>query len=198
MPLAICVYCGSSPGKDPRYMAAAEKLGRMIGTGGHSLVYGGGNLGLMGAVARGTKAAGGHMTGVIPRFLVTKEKILTDADDIILVNDMHERKKLLFEKADAFVTLPGGIGTLEEIAEQMTWGQLGRHKKPILIADIVGFWRPLLDLIAHMRMEGFIRDGFDVRTMTAEKIDDVIPMLEDWIRRFGKGEAAADWSANLM
>jgi uncharacterized protein (TIGR00730 family) len=198
MPLAICVYCGSSPGKDPRHMAAAEELGRRIGSGGHSLVYGGGNLGLMGAVARSTKAAGGHVTGVIPRFLITKEKVLSDADDIILVDDMHERKKLLFEKADAFVTLPGGIGTLEEVAEQMTWGQLGRHKKPILIADIGGFWRPLTSLLAHMRAEGFLRDGFDVRTMTAEKIEDVIPMLEDWVRRFGKGDAAADWSPNLM
>jgi uncharacterized protein (TIGR00730 family) len=196
--LAICVYCGSGNGSDPRYAASAEALGQDIGKGGHSLVYGGGNSGLMGTVARATKAAGGHVTGIIPNFLMTKEKLNTGADEVILVDDMHQRKMQMFERSDAFVALPGGIGTLEELVEQMTWAQLGRHKKPIVMVDIGGFWRPMMDLLAHMRMEGFIRDGLEVHTLTAEKTQDVIPMIEAWIKRHGKSPGAADWSKNWM
>jgi uncharacterized protein (TIGR00730 family) len=198
MSLSICVYCGSGAGRDPRYLAAAETLGRNIATSGHNLVYGGGNVGLMGAVAKAVKDNGGSVTGIIPHFLLTKEKLKADSDNIILVDDMHERKMKMFEKADAFVALPGGIGTLEELVEQMTWAQLGRHGKPIVIADIAGFWRPFLDILAHMRMEGFIRDGLEVRTMTAEKAEDIIPMIETWVARHGKGQPKADWSARLM
>ncbi len=198
MSLTICVYCGSGAGRDPRYLEAAESLGRMIAKGGHGLVYGGGNIGLMGAVAKAVKDNGGPVTGIIPHFLLTKEKLKADADNIILVEDMHERKMKMFEKADAFVALPGGIGTLEELVEQMTWAQLGRHGKPIVIADIGGFWRPLMDILAHMRMEGFIRDGLEVRTMTAEKAEDIVPMIEGWIARFGQSQPRADWSASLM
>ncbi len=198
MSLSICVYCGSGTGRDPRYLAAAETLGRNIATSGHNLVYGGGNVGLMGAVAKAVKDNGGSVTGIIPHFLLTKEKLKADADNIILVDDMHERKMKMFEKADAFVALPGGIGTLEELVEQMTWAQLGRHGKPIVIADIAGFWRPFMDILAHMRMEGFIRDGLEVRTMTAEKAEDIIPMIETWVARHGKGQPKADWSARLM
>jgi uncharacterized protein (TIGR00730 family) len=198
MSLSICVYCGSGAGRDPRYLAAAETLGRNIATSGHNLVYGGGNVGLMGAVAKAVKDNGGSVTGIIPHFLLTKEKLKADADNIILVDDMHERKMKMFEKSDAFVALPGGIGTLEELVEQMTWAQLGRHGKPIVIADIAGFWRPFLDILAHMRMEGFIRDGLEVRTMTAEKAEDIIPMIETWVARHGKGQPKADWSASLM
>jgi uncharacterized protein (TIGR00730 family) len=198
MSLSICVYCGSGAGRDPRYLAAAQTLGRQIATSGHNLVYGGGNVGLMGAVAKAVKDAGGSVTGIIPHFLLTKEKLKADADNIILVDDMHERKMRMFDMADAFVALPGGIGTLEELVEQMTWAQLGRHGKPIVIADIAGFWRPFMDILAHMRMEGFIRDGLEVRTMTAEKAEDIIPMIETWIGRHGKGQSKADWSARLM
>jgi uncharacterized protein (TIGR00730 family) len=198
MSLTICVYCGSGAGRDPRYLEAAVTLGRMIATAGHGLVYGGGNVGLMGAVAKAVKDNGGTVTGIIPHFLLTKEKLKADADNIILVEDMHERKMKMFERADAFVALPGGIGTLEELVEQMTWAQLGRHGKPIVIADIGGFWRPFMDILAHMRMEGFIRDGLEVRTMTAEKTEDIIPMIESWIKRHGKGQPKADWSASLM
>jgi uncharacterized protein (TIGR00730 family) len=198
MSLSICVYCGSGAGRDPRYLAAAETLGRHIATSGHNLVYGGGNVGLMGAVAKAVKDNGGSVTGIIPHFLLTKEKLKADADNIILVDDMHERKMKMFEKSDAFVALPGGIGTLEELVEQMTWAQLGRHGKPIVIADIAGFWRPFMDILAHMRMEGFIRDGLEVRTMTAEKAEDIIPMIETWVARYGKGQPKADWSASLM
>jgi uncharacterized protein (TIGR00730 family) len=198
MSLSICVYCASADGHDPRYMAAARELGGLIAAGGHRLVYGGGNVGLMGEVSRAVKAGGGHVTGIIPHFLMSKEKLSLGLDEVKLVDDMHERKMLMFERSDAFVTLPGGIGTLEELVEQMTWAQLGRHGKPIVIADVGGFWRPLANLIAHMRMEGFIREGLDVKTLTAEKIGDVIPMIETWISRHGKPAAKADWSPSQM
>ena len=198
MSLAICVYCGSGQGRDPRYIEAAQALGGAIAAGGHSLVYGGGNLGLMGAVANAVKAGGGTVTGIIPHFLVTKEKILLGADNVILVDDMHQRKMAMFERADAFVALPGGVGTLEELVEQMTWAQLGRHTKPIILANICGFWQPMLVMLAHMRHEGFIREGLEVRTLTAEKIEDVIPMIENWISTHGRSSGAADWSPQQM
>jgi uncharacterized protein (TIGR00730 family) len=131
----------------------------------------------MGRLARSTLAAGGYVTGIIPSFLIRKEHALSTAQEMLVVEDMHERKRAMFDRADAFVALPGGIGTLEELVEQLTWAQLNRHAKPILIADIAGFWRPLLALMAHMRVEGFIRDGFETRYMVAEKIEDVLPML---------------------
>jgi uncharacterized protein (TIGR00730 family) len=131
----------------------------------------------MGRLARSTLAAGGYVTGVIPSFLIRKEHALTAAHEMIVVEDMHERKQTMFDRADAFVALPGGVGTLEEVVEQMTWAQLNRHTKPILIANIDGFWRPLLALFGHMHVEGFIREGFDLRYMVAERIEDVMPML---------------------
>ncbi len=198
MSYAICVYCASGDGRDPAYVAAAEELGRHIAAAGHKLVYGGGNVGLMGAVSRSVKAHGGHVTGIIPHFLVTKERISTGLDEVVLVDDMHQRKMQMFERADAFVALPGGVGTLEELVEQMTWAQLGRHGKPIVIADVGGFWRPLMDLLAHMRMEGFIREGLEVRTLMAEKIADVVPIIEDAIARNGRSEPKADWSPKAM
>ena len=173
----VCVYCGSSSGNDERFGEAAEALGRALAAEGLGLVYGGGGDGLMGRLARSTLAAGGYVTGIIPNFLVRKEHALTAAQELIVVEDMHERKQAMFDRADAFVALPGGIGTLEELVEQMTWAQLGRHGKPILIANIDGFWRPLLALFAHMHGEGFIRDGLGLRYLVAEKIADVAPML---------------------
>jgi uncharacterized protein (TIGR00730 family) len=173
----VCVYCGSSAGNDARFGEAAEALGRALAAERVGLVYGGGGDGLMGRLARSTLAAGGYVTGVIPDFLVRKDHALTAAHEMIVVENMHERKQAMFDRADAFVALPGGIGTLEELVEQMTWAQLNRHVKPILIVNIEGFWRPLLALIAHMRVEGFIREGFDLRYLVAEKIEDVLPML---------------------
>ncbi|RBP04065.1 hypothetical protein DFR50_14137 [Roseiarcus fermentans] len=174
---SVCVYCGSGAGDDPRFGDAADALGRNLASAGLSLVYGGGGEGLMGRVARATLAGGGFVTGVIPSFLVREEHALTEAQEVLVVDNMHERKQAMFERADAFVALPGGIGTLEELVEQMTWAQLGRHGKPILIADVAGFWRPLLALFAHMNDAGFIRSGFALRYLVAEKIDDVVPML---------------------
>ena len=165
------------PGDDPRFGEAADALGRILASEGIGLVYGGGGDGLMGRVARATLAGGGFVTGVIPSFLVRKEHALTEAQEVLVVENMHERKQAMFDRADAFVALPGGVGTLEELVEQMTWAQLDRHKKPILIADVAGFWRPLLALFAHMNNAGFIRRGFELRYLVAERIDDVVPML---------------------
>jgi uncharacterized protein (TIGR00730 family) len=173
----VCVYCGSSDGADARFAEAAEELGRTLAAERIGLVYGGGGEGLMGRLARSTLAAGGAVTGVIPRFLIRKEHPLTDVQEMLVVDSMHQRKQAMFDRADAFIALPGGIGTLEELVEQMTWAQLNRHVKPILIADVGGFWRPLLALLAHMRIEGFIREGFEARYLVAEKMEDAVPML---------------------
>jgi uncharacterized protein (TIGR00730 family) len=173
----ICVYCGSAEGDDPRYAAAAEEFGRILARAGVGLVFGGGSCGLMGATARACLNAGGKVTGVIPGFLEEREIALGGMTETIVVDNMHTRKRIMFEKSDAFVALPGGIGTLEELAEQLTWIQLGRHAKPLVIADIGGFWRPLLTLFAHMHNSGFIRAGYDVRYMVAERIEDVLPMI---------------------
>jgi uncharacterized protein (TIGR00730 family) len=174
----ICVYCGSSPGADPRFGEAAEALGAAMAGAGCGLVFGGGEDGLMGRIAHAVLNHGGRVTGIIPKFLIRREHAMLEAQELIVVDDMHARKLLMFERADAFIALPGGIGTLEELVEQLTWVQLQRHSKPVLIADIGGFWRPLLSLIAHMHNLGFIRQGFDLRYLVAERIDDALPMLE--------------------
>ena len=140
---AICVYCGSSAGVEPAYEAAARDLGLAIARAGIELVYGGGGNGLMGAIAHAALSAGGEVMGIIPDFLHRKDKLLPEIQETIIVPDMHTRKRLMFERADAFVALPGGIGTLEELVEQLTWVQLERHTKPVVIADIDGFWQPL-------------------------------------------------------
>jgi len=186
----ICVYCGSSPGLDHRYADAAVALGRAMAEADVGLVFGGGEEGLMGKLARSVLDNGGRVVGVIPNFLIRKELALHDAQELIVVDDMHQRKQIMFDRADAFVALPGGVGTLEELVEQLTWVQLGRHAKPILIADIGGFWRPLLSLIAHMNNEGFIREGFEVRYLVSEKIEDVLPMIETAAARHGVAHAS--------
>jgi len=195
---SVCVYCGSSDGDDPRFAEAAEALGRALAAEGVGLVYGGGGGGLMGRIARATLAGGGYVTGVIPNFLVRKEHALTDAQEMVVVENMHERKQAMFDRADAFVALPGGVGTLEELVEQMTWAQLDRHRKPILVADINGFWRPLLSLFAHMNNAGFIRRGFELRYLVAEKIEDIVPMLRTAAEKSPAGETAAEASVENM
>src|SRR5258707_8728457 len=156
---SICVYCASGPGNDPAFMDAATKFGRILADSGIRLVYGGGSVGLMGELAISVLDHGGAVTGVIPDFLVNREHMLTRSQERIITRDMHERKRIMFERADAFVALPGGVGTLEELVEQLTWAQLGRHKKPILLANIDGFWDPLCVLLDHMRKLEFIRNG---------------------------------------
>jgi len=175
---SVCVYCGSGLGRDPRHEAAARAFGEILAKNGVSLVYGGGGMGLMGTVARSVLEHGGHVTGIIPDFLVNREFMLEEAQEHIVTKDMHERKRLMFEKADAFVALPGGVGTLEELVEQLTWAQLGQHKKPILIANLNGYWEPLLAMLDHMTAYAFIRETLWVPYIIAERIEDVLPMLE--------------------
>jgi uncharacterized protein (TIGR00730 family) len=179
------VYCGSGFGSDPVFKESAAALGRAMATDGVRLVYGGGNVGLMGTVAGAVLEYGGHVTGIIPEFLKSREKMLDDVQETIVVPDMHTRKRMMFDKADAFVALPGGIGTLEELVEQMTWAQLGQHTKPILMLSVNGFWKPLLGLLAHMREQGFIREGLELNYLVAEQTKDVLPMLEAYARRVG-------------
>ena len=164
-------------------MDAADALGRAMAEAHIGLVYGGGNNGLMGATARAVLASGGHVTGIIPDFLQRRENRLDGAQEMITVEDMHTRKRLMFERSDAFVALPGGIGTLEELVEQMTWVQLERHTKPVLIANINGFWKPLLALFAHMRDAGFVRAGSEIDYLVSDTVTEIIPMLTKAHRR---------------
>src|SRR5215471_4106109 len=173
----VCVYCGSGPGTNPRFIESARALGKVFAENGIRLVYGGGSLGMMGAVATSVLDHGGTVTGIIPDFLTARENALTRVQEMIVTPDMHERKRLMFERSDAFVALPGGIGTLEELVEQLTWQQLGRHSKPVLLANIDGFWEPLLDLLTHMRATQFIRPGFSVEVLQAERVEDILPRL---------------------
>ena len=173
----ICVYCGSGPGTNPAFVDAAIEFGRILAQNGIRLVYGGGSIGLMGAVATSTLDHGGAVTGIIPDFLTSRENALTRVQEMIVTPDMHERKRLMFERSDAFVALPGGVGTLEELVEMLTWQQLGRHAKPILLANIDGFWEPLLALLAHMRGNQFIRPNLEVSILKAERVEDVLPRL---------------------
>ena len=180
---AICVYCGSSPGTDPAFVEAARDFGKILAHSGIRLVWGGGSVGLMGAIASSVIEHGGAATGIIPEFLTAKERPRRLAQEQIITRDMHERKSTMFDRADAFVALPGGIGTLEELVEQMTWAQLGRHKKPILIANINGFWDPLLSLLAHMRVAGLVPPpsrGVDL--LVVERVGDILPKLHEVVR----------------
>jgi uncharacterized protein (TIGR00730 family) len=173
----VCVYCGSGPGTNPRFIESAIALGKALAENGIRLVYGGGSIGLMGAVATSVLDHGGTVTGIIPDFLTSREHALTRVQEMIVTPDMHERKRLMFERSDAFVALPGGIGTLEELVEQLTWQQLGRHSKPVLLANIDGFWEPLLALLAHMRATEFIRPSLTVDILKAERVKDILPRL---------------------
>lgn len=174
---SVCVYCGSSFGSDPAHEAAATRLGQLIAEAGLRLVYGGGSVGLMGTVARAALESGGQVTGIIPHFLEEREVMLDTLEDLVITRDMHERKHLMFQKSDAFIALPGGIGTLEEAVEMMTWAQLGQHRKPVVLANINGFWSPLLELLDHMRAQGYIRPDTEVPYLVARKTEDILPML---------------------
>jgi hypothetical protein len=189
-PQSICVYCGSSPGSDQAYVDAAYALGEQIGSTGRRLVFGGGNKGIMGAVAEGTRSAGGAVTGVIPQFLMNHERPdgggsddfsinYENGDRLLVTETMHERKTLLFEHADAFVAMPGGIGTLEELVEMMTWSQLGLHSKPIILGNINGFWDHFSALIDQMRKAGFVHTAQKVRAIPADKVEDILPFVDE-------------------
>jgi uncharacterized protein (TIGR00730 family) len=177
---SVCVYCGSSPGRSDVYMKAGHTLGRSIAEAGLRLVYGGGTKGIMGAVAESAMRAGGKVTGIIPRFLINREATepaLDRLDELVITEDMHQRKHTMFEKSDAFVALPGGIGTVEEIVEIMTWAQLGHHRKPIVFANIEGFWDPMMNLMDHMRAEGFIHTSHLVKPLVIGRAEAVVAAL---------------------
>ncbi len=173
----LCVYCGSSPGKDPAYAEAARKLGRMLAENDIGLVYGGGSLGLMGEVAKACLEAGGHVIGVIPEFLVRKEILLENVQELVVTANMHQRKMTMFEKSDGFCALPGGIGTLEELVEMATWLQLGQHVKPIILANINGYWDPLMELFGHMDEQGFFHSSTNVKLDHVGRIEEVVPLF---------------------
>jgi uncharacterized protein (TIGR00730 family) len=185
---SICVYCASGPGNDPAFVAAAKSFGRILATNGIRLVYGGGAVGLMGALADSVLDHGGQVTGVIPDFLVNREHMLVRVQERIVTRDMHERKRTMFERADAFVALPGGIGTLEELVEQLTWAQLGRHKKPILILNTEGFWDPLCALLDHMERLEFIRPGLAIKYLVVDRVEDILPKIAEAARAVSEAE----------
>ncbi len=171
----LCVYCGSAPGIDPAYVKAAQALGSHLAAAGVGLVYGGGSIGLMGEVARAVIAGGGHVTGIIPEFLVSKERMQDGVQELIVTTNMHERKMAMFERSTGFVALPGGIGTLEELAEILTWAQLKQHARPVVLCNVLDFWDGLIELLNHMRRQGFIRDGFEVNMDVADGPGQVVP-----------------------
>ncbi len=188
--LNLCVYCGSGSGRDTRFAEAARDLGRAMAENGIGLVYGGGSNGLMGEIARAVLAHGGHVTGIIPETLLELEKPLVEIQDLIVVRSLHERKMLMFEKAHGFAALPGGLGTLEELVEQLTWVQLGHHTKPVFIVNIGGYWNPLIKLFDEMRAETFIRPGLEARYHLTETVSEVIPLLRSLAGQFGTGAFA--------
>jgi uncharacterized protein (TIGR00730 family) len=185
---SICVYCASGPGNDPAFMEAATKFGRILAENSVRLVYGGGSVGLMGALAESVLDHGGAVTGVIPDFLVNREHMLLRVQERVITRDMHERKRVMFERADAFVALPGGVGTLEELVEQLTWAQLGRHKKPILILNVARFWDPLCQLLDQMEKLDFIRAGLPVTLLVAERVEEILPKLSEAARSVSEAE----------
>jgi len=174
----ICVYCGSGPGNDPAFVDSARAFGRILAKSRIGLVYGGGSVGLMGEIARSVIHHGGHVTGIIPGFLSEREHMLIEAQELIVVDDMHQRKQLMFAKSDAFVAFSGGLGTLEEFVEQLTWSQLGQHEKPIVLLNIKGFWNPLLVLFDGMTAEGFIRPGLELNMLVVDRVEDIVPAID--------------------
>ncbi len=173
---SICVYCGSQNGNDPIFNEAAREFGHLMAKNGISLVYGGGNNGIMGAVSSAVLEGGGSVKGIIPRFLMSHEGWHRESErcETIVTDNMHVRKQLMFDHSDSFLAMPGGIGTLEEIVEIMTWAQLGRHKKPMALLNVDNFWNPLLDLISHMQTAGFIHSAKKLSYIVADEPEEVI------------------------
>jgi len=172
---ALCIFCGSQTGTDPAYAAAAVALGAAMAAAGTTLVFGGGRVGLMGVVGDAVLAGGGKIVGVIPDFLKDKELAHAAATEMLVVPDMHTRKKVMFERSDAFCILPGGVGTLEEMFEIITWRQLHLHNKPIVLLNAAGYWQPLITLIDNMIGEGFAHRGHEALITVVDRPEDVLP-----------------------
>lgn len=173
----VCVYCGSSTGSEPGFVVSADQFGRILARENVGLVYGGGGIGLMGVIARAAMENGGRVTGIIPEFLIKREMRFDDVSELVVTQSMHERKQLMFERADAFVVLPGGIGTLEEAVEMLTWAQLGRHNMPIIIANLNGFWDPLIELFDHIIKADFARSNIRGIYAVVDKVEDILPRI---------------------
>ena len=173
---SACVFCGSSDAADPEFLAAARALGKALADAGIKLVYGGGGVGLMGAVARAAHNAGGEVLGIIPTFLVGKERALETVEHVI-VDNMHERKMLMFQRSDSFVILPGGIGTLEEVVELLSWRRLDLHAKPVVFYNPRGFWEPLFRLFQHTVDENLTPPEFMDAWVSVETVEAIIPAL---------------------
>ena len=179
---SLCVYCGSRPGADPAFKEAAIQIGQEAARRDCRIVYGGGKLGLMGATAGAARDAGGKVFGVIPGFLVELEGIL-DGVDHKVVDTMHERKMLMFEESDAILTLPGGIGTLEELIEVLSWARLALHKKPIIVLNLKGFWSPLKTLIEHVIAEGFADKELIKDLIFVDSVEEIFPAAQSHMLR---------------
>lgn len=177
----VCVFCGSASGKNPAYAAAARELGRTLAERGLGLVYGGGRVGLMGEVATATLAAGGEVLGVIPHSLSRKEIALAECTELIVVDTMHARKALMADRSDAFIALPGGFGTCDELFEILTWGQLGIHRKPVGLLNVNGFFTPLLTWLDHIVAEGMLKAKHRELVLVAETIPDLLARFAAWV-----------------
>ena len=177
---SVCVFCGSNGGADPGYVAAAEAVGAGLAQRGIRIVYGGGRVGLMGALADAARAAGGEVVGVMPQQLVDREIGHTGIDELRIVGTMHERKALMVELADAFIALPGGIGTLEELFEVYTWAQLGIHAKPLALLDVAGYYEPLSAFLDHAVTQRFLRVETRAMLSIADSLDAVLETFERW------------------
>ena len=174
----LCVYCGSSPGSLPSYLEAARQLGRLMARQGLDLVYGGGNVGMMGELAQSVLDHGGHVIGVIPRDLVQREVAHTGLSDLRVVDSMHERKALMAELSDGFIALPGGIGTLEELLEVLTWAQLGLHRKPCGLLNVSGYFQQLMAFLDHLVDQRFLHPAHRAMLLSAERAEDLLTAFE--------------------
>lgn len=190
-PKRICVFCGSSSRVDERYKRAAIDLGTLIAQAGRGLVYGGGKVGLMGLLADAALSAGGEVIGVIPEFLRELEVGHGAVTELVVTDSMHARKREMYERSDAFVTLPGGLGTLDETLEVLTWTQLHLSAKPIVLVDIAGYWRPLIDLIDHSIHQGFARPENRMAFTVVDRVEEVLPTLET--QTVPETDLAAKW-----
>lgn len=178
---SVCVYCGSRNGARDTYLTAAKTLGTALAEADLRLVYGGGDIGLMGAVANAVIDGGGRVTGVIPQFLREVEIPARRVTELVITETMHERKALMFERSDAFCVLPGGIGTLEEMVEMMSWAYLKQHAKPIVLVDIDGYWKPFEALVEHVIAEGFAPADMTQLWHVVDKVEEAIPALRAWL-----------------
>ncbi len=176
--LTICVFCGSQTGQDPRWSAAAAQLGQRIAEAGYRLVYGGGKTGLMGILADAALVGGSPVTGILPHCLNQPEWVHDTIDEMILTDDMHARKKQMYERADACVSLPGGLGTLDELIEILTWKSLGHHNKPVILANIDNFWQPLTELLDHFQQAEFLYQHPRQLVHVSTNIDSIIPDIQ--------------------